>query len=141
MRCVVTLLWLLLLAATRTFAACPVGSSCVQYNGTNPRSTMGGTAMRAPEARANDQGINILEFGADPTGVSDSTAAIQAAIDYAFTHNNAGATVTAGQGVNNVFCPAGIYKTSYPSSSICLATCAAAILRTMLGRPMPRTLR
>ena len=76
--------------------------------------THGGTTNRRDYNRWNDQGINILEFGADPSGVADSTAAIQAAIDYAFTHNNAGTTVTAGQGVNNVFCPSGIYKISYP---------------------------
>ena len=42
--------------------------------------------------------INVLDFGADPTGVADSTTAIQAAID----------SVTRG----TVFFPAGVYKTS-----------------------------
>src|SRR6266404_2455142 len=95
-------------------AACPAGSTCTQYNGTVPYSVTGGTVARTPVNRVNDNGINVVEFGADPTGVSDSTAAIQAAIDYAFTHNNVGTSVTAGQGTNNVFCPSGIYKVSYP---------------------------
>src|SRR6266403_5602867 len=95
-------------------AACPAGSTCTQYNGTVPYSVTGGTVARTPVNRVNDNGINVVEFGADPTGVSDSTAAIQAAIDYAFTHNNAGTLVTASLGVNSVFCPSGSYNTSYP---------------------------
>jgi hypothetical protein len=31
--------------------------------------------------------INVRDFGADPTGVADSSAAIQAAIDYAVSSN------------------------------------------------------
>lgn len=104
---------LLSLVASAALATCPGGSSCTQYNGTVPYSGTGGAVTRTPAARTLDHGVNVLEFGADPTGVSDSTAAIQAAIDYAFTHNNAGTLVTAGQGTNNVFCPTGIYKTSY----------------------------
>ena len=42
--------------------------------------------------------VNVLDYGADPTGVADSTSAIQAA----FT-----AAIAAG---NNVYYPAGIYK-------------------------------
>ena len=102
------------LITSAALAACPAGSTCTQYNGTVPYSATGGTATRTSAARATDLGINILEFGADPTGAVDSTAAIQAAIDYAFTHNNAGGSVSAGDGTNNVFCPAGIYKVSYP---------------------------
>jgi hypothetical protein len=96
------------------FAACPSGSTCTQYNGTVPYDATGGSTTRTPAARANDHGINILEFGADPTDTTDSTAVIQAAIDYAFTHNQAGTLVTAGNGANAVYCPAGNYKTSYP---------------------------
>lgn len=102
------------LFASAAFAACPGGSTCTQYNGTVPYAATGGSSTRTPATRATDQGINVLEFGADPTGVADSTAAIQATIDYAFTHNNAGGAVSAGSGVNSVFCPAGIYKVSYP---------------------------
>jgi hypothetical protein len=105
---------LLCLLVTPALAACPAGSTCTQYNGTVPYDVTGGTTARTPADRSKDPGVNMLEFGADPTGVSDSTAAIQAAIDYAFTHNNAGGSVTAGQGVNSVFCPSGIYKVSYP---------------------------
>ena len=48
--------------------------------------------------------VSVLDFGADPTGVADSTSAIQAAIDYAGT-NFIGATV--------VF-PNGTYLTTAP---------------------------
>ena len=85
------------------FAACPSGSSCTQYNGTVPYDATGGTTARTPAARALDQDINILEYGADLTDTNDSTAAIQAASDYAFTRGN-GATI----------CPSGQYKTSLP---------------------------
>ncbi len=33
----------------------------------------------------NGASVNVLDFGADPTGVADSRAAIQAAIDYAYS--------------------------------------------------------
>jgi hypothetical protein len=57
-----------------------------------------------PAARAIDQGVNVLEFGADPTGSADSTAAIQAAIDYTMTNKPRRAVV----------CPDGTYKVSAP---------------------------
>ena len=38
--------------------------------------------------------INVIDYGADPTGIADSTAAIQLALDTR----------------NNVFIPAGTYK-------------------------------
>lgn len=50
-------------------------------------------------------GVNIISFGADPTNVADSTAAIQAASDYA--------TTTSGS-IRMVYCPAGQYKTTLP---------------------------
>jgi hypothetical protein len=43
--------------------------------------------------------VNILDFGADPTGVSDSAAAIQAAL-----------IAAANAGGKQVFCPAGKYR-------------------------------
>lgn len=46
--------------------------------------------------------VNVLDYGADPTGTDDSTAAIQAALDYA---------PVAGSG-RIVFLPAGTYKFS-----------------------------
>jgi hypothetical protein len=49
-------------------------------------------------AMINGEYVNVLDFGADPTGVADSTTAIQAAID----------SVPGG----TVYVPAGTYKTS-----------------------------
>jgi Pectate lyase superfamily protein len=69
------------------------------------RAQQGARRIRPPNRsnadRFNDYAINALEFGADPTGSADSTAAIQAAIDYAFAHF-----------FRTVFLPAGQYKTS-----------------------------
>jgi hypothetical protein len=64
------------------------------------------TASNLNELVANARGISVTDprFGADPTGVSDSTAAIQAAIDYA------GSTSTMRAG--KVYIPAGDYKVS-----------------------------
>lgn len=95
---------LLLVISTIAEAACPAGSTCENYNGTIPYAATGGSSTRTPAARAIDRGINILEFGADPTGVADSTTAIQAAIDYAAN----------SQGNRATICPQGVYKTTLP---------------------------
>jgi hypothetical protein len=50
----------------------------------------------------NGAGLNILDFGADPTGVADSTSAIQNAINQAQSL----------QSRPTIFIPAGIYKTT-----------------------------
>jgi hypothetical protein len=57
---------------------------------------------KATYSMINGACANILDFGADPTGVADSTTAVQAAID---------SVVSAG-GVNGgqVYFPSGIYK-------------------------------
>jgi hypothetical protein len=67
----------------------------------------GGTVQRSDADRWNDHGNNILEFGADPNGVNDSSAAIQAAIDAGFN------SVVNG-GLPTTFCPSGNYKVSVP---------------------------
>ena len=41
--------------------------------------------------------VNVLDYGADPTGVADSAAAIQAAIDYAVNTSKQAVYVPAGQ--------------------------------------------
>lgn len=52
----------------------------------------------------NGAPVNILDFGADPTGTTDSAAAIQAAVDSI-------STTTAGAGPGGlVYIPAGTYK-------------------------------
>lgn len=82
-------------------AGCPAGSNCETYR-----------------LGIQDYGINILGgysgTTCDPTGVNDSTACIQAAIDYAFTHDINGNSVSNGDGINHIFCPHGTYKVSYP---------------------------
>jgi hypothetical protein len=65
----------------------------------------GGTACRTDSNRSVDNGVNILEYGSDPTGNRDSTYAIQAANDYAAAENT---------NRRKIFCPAGVYKTTLP---------------------------
>ena len=43
--------------------------------------------------------VNVLDFGADPTGVGNSTSAIQAAVNYAYANNS-----------GEVYFPAGTYS-------------------------------
>ena len=52
--------------------------------------------------------VNVLDFGADPTGIADSAPAIQAAIDYANTANQTGASPY-GYARTTVVFPAGVY--------------------------------
>ena len=94
----------LFLACGLASAACPVGSTCTQYDGLTPYVNTGGSTARKDTDRSNDRGINILEFGADPTGAADSTSAIQSAIDYSINSSDNRA----------IICPAGTYKTTYP---------------------------
>lgn len=54
-----------------------------------------GATARTVQAKLRES-VSVLDFGADPTGVADSTAAIQAAVDAA----------------RHVYFPVGIYKTS-----------------------------
>jgi len=79
----------------------------------------GGTVQRSDADRWNDHGNNILEFGADPNGVNDSSAAIQAAIDAGFN------SVVNG-GLPTTFCPPAIIKYLFRSSMIRPATCVAS---------------
>lgn len=66
-----------------------------------------GAVGRSTKARAEDQGVDVLAFGADPTAVADSTAAIQAAQDYA-----------AGVG-KRLWFPTGIYKVTNQINVTC----------------------
>lgn len=52
--------------------------------------------------------VNILDFGADPTGINDSAPAIQAAIDFANDANQTG-TAPFGFARTTVVFPAGVY--------------------------------
>ena len=86
-----------------TDLAASSGSSLVGYL---PAGT--GAVATTVQAKLRES-VSVLDFGADPTGVADSTAAIQAAINYAMG--------TLGSGVNfpvqhtvKVVIPAGDYK-------------------------------
>ena len=57
------------------------------------------TLTKATYSMIDGASLNVLDFGADKTGVADSTAAIQAAIDAAYTSNN-----------KTVYVPNGVYK-------------------------------
>ncbi|MGC2074790.1 MAG: glycosyl hydrolase family 28-related protein, partial [Xanthobacteraceae bacterium] len=77
------------------------------YQGSNPAVTTTPSAVAAYAVGSPRSGlngwVNIRDpaFGATGNGATDDTAAIQAAIDYAFAHN-----------LTAVYCPAGNYKTS-----------------------------
>lgn len=86
---------------------CPLGSTCEPYQGQIPYPAVGGTAKRTPSARADDHGLNILECGADPTGNTDSTAAIQECIDKV-------ALQSFGNHPRSIYCPGGQFLTSQP---------------------------
>lgn len=65
-------------------------------------------ALSAQSASVGRYPVNILNFSTsqhacDPSGATDSTACIQAAIDYASAH-----------GIQGIACPDGIYKFSQP---------------------------
>src|SRR5271169_5637139 len=77
------------------------------YQGSNPAVTTTPSAVAAYAVGSPRSGlsgwVNIRDpaFGAMGNGSHDDTAAIQAAIDYAFAHN-----------LRGVYCPVGTYKTS-----------------------------
>lgn len=79
------------------------------YQAANPAVTTTPSAVAAYAVGSPRSGlngwVNIRDpaFSATGNGTTDDTAAIQAAIDYAFAHNLAG-----------VYCPAGTYLTSSP---------------------------
>lgn len=61
-----------------------------------------GAVRRTSQSKMADV-VSVLDFGADPTGVSDSTAAIQAAVNFAAARPSNGNTAV-------VVLPAGTYK-------------------------------
>src|SRR5262245_41447118 len=91
--------------------AVPVGMAVPACSGTNQALTYNSTThlfgcvtiTPGGGGPAYSSQVNILDYGADPTGVADSRAAIQAAIDYAMTNH-----------IQTVFCPDGKYKTTGP---------------------------
>ena len=78
----------------------------------NINYTQGGTgSVTRTVTNKLQESISILDFGADPTGVSDSTSAIQAAITYALSHP-VSASGSFGGGMPAVYFPSGVYKVS-----------------------------
>jgi len=86
------------------------GVATVNAPGTHITYTQGGTGSVTRTVTAKlQESISILDFGADPTGVADSKAAIQAAITYAL-NNPVSASGTFGGGMPAVYFPSGIYR-------------------------------
>lgn len=77
-----------------------------------PYTLWGNSTGSAASATAlPSQTINVIAFGADPTGANDSYPAIQAAINAAYTHNSGG---TPPLPPATVYLPPGTYKLSQP---------------------------
>jgi Pectate lyase superfamily protein len=78
-----------------------------------PHTIWGNSAGNAASATAlPSQTINVIAFGADPTGANDSHAAIQSAINAAYAHNSG--SNSGGQAPAIVYLPLGTYKLSQP---------------------------
>jgi hypothetical protein len=62
------------------------------------------------------ESVSVLDFGADPTGVADSTAAIQAAINdvQAVSGDPTGPSFAGGAALGILVIPAGVYKITSP---------------------------
>jgi len=86
------------------------GSDAVSLQSNQVRYTPAGTGAVAATLQAKTrERISIIDFGADPTGVADSSAEIQAALDYAASLILASSgSQLAGTGVE-VYFPAGVY--------------------------------
>jgi len=75
--------------------------------------TQGGTgAVDRTTASKLQESVSVLDFGADPTGVADSTAAIQAAITYLGNITPWSVNPTRGLLRPALYFPAGVYKVS-----------------------------
>jgi len=68
-----------------------------------------GAVARTAQAKMRES-VSVLDFGADPTGVADSTAAIQAAIDALNATYAVASGLTSGGGT--LYIPSGKYKIS-----------------------------
>ena len=69
----------------------------------------GSGAVARTTASKLQEVVSVLDFGADPTGVADSTAAIQAAIDWVIYKN---LSYNYLNSAGSVHIPGGIYKTT-----------------------------
>ena len=94
------------ITSTGTATPGPHGSAHTEFGADpipNATTTEGGLMSAKDKEKLDGFAVSVVEFGADNTGETDSTAAIQAAID---------AVNSSGGGV--VFVPSGIYLISSP---------------------------
>ena len=70
----------------------------------------GSGAVARTTASKLQESVSVLDFGADPTGVADSTTAIQNAINYAIYYSSGSLTLTSSG--MKVLVPHGTYKTT-----------------------------
>jgi hypothetical protein len=98
------------ISALSTAVAAPGGSLLVGYlpGGNNAVATTVGAKFR--------ESISVVDFGADPTGILDSTNAIKAAIAHGYVVLKSGNSGAYGPGLYyvgstpEIFFPAGVYK-------------------------------
>ncbi len=76
---------------------------------TGPLFSIGGYSV-TPQSVANRRMVNVLDYGADPTGLNDSTAAFNAAIAKGTNSNSSGWPYNPG---TCVYVPAGNYEITY----------------------------
>src|SRR5690242_10248143 len=76
----------------------------------DPNSQLADNASKI--ANLKKDRVSVLDFGADPTGVNDSTVAIQNAINSLTTNANSTLSVALSGSGGIVYLPPGVYKVS-----------------------------
>lgn len=106
------------IVSTLGYTTVGVGANTYRYDADSAATANGGTIIAGPGSVgryiAIDQTrIDVTQFGADPTGVADSTDEIQDTIDAALaTSTQDSPTVVAAGQSPEVYIPAGVYKIS-----------------------------
>ena len=70
------------------------------------------SSLLAAAALARGVRVDVTDFGADPTGGADATAALQAALDAAARNASAAGLDTTASGATEIFFPSGTYAVS-----------------------------
>lgn len=91
-----------------TVSSLPIGGTTDQVltKNSNTDYDVSWQDAQGGSSSSSDIALNILDFGADPTGATDSSAAIQAAIDSLTASTNINDSLGGGA----IFCPPGNYK-------------------------------